>query len=235
VRSSFLIVFFRRTRQIKLRWVPLREGLASLPVVSLYPTYGYLAVQVQFHFVRMGAGVQCVGFLTFEVAETLDEGLAEDAAFSQEGMVGHQRIAGTFKAGRDFFDLLPFLRGPILHLRFEGAEIERFGIHFLLNTINAGQQHGGNGYIGVAGAIRCAVFDANFIGVSHILRLADGGSAVATAKEAAGGSFKTRCQALKGVGGRVGKRGEGRGVVEDAADVLHGQLTKHGWALGIVE
>ena len=152
----------------------------------------------------MGAGGQEVGFFALDIAEALDEGFAEDAALGQEGVILHQRVAGTFKAGGNLLNLLPFFLGPILHLGFKGPKIEFFGIHLLLNAIEPCQQHGWNGQIGVTGSVRGAVFDAHFVRVSHIFRLANSSRAIAAAKEAAGGGFKTRREPFERVGGRVG-------------------------------
>jgi len=108
-------------------------------------------------------------------------------------------------------------------------------VNFSDNSVKSCQQHGRDCQVGVAGAIRCAIFNPHFAWVGGILGGTDSGIAVALTKEAAGWGFKTWSKALEGIGGGICESAKSRSVVENAANVIQGCFAQVGIATGIVE
>ena len=131
-----------------------------------------------------------------------------------------QRLAQAAAHRRDLLQL--FLRQIV-----EILVHRRTRIDLVLDAVEAGHQHRGEGEIGIGHRIGEADFDALGLRVRRIGNAA-GGRAVARGVGEQHRGFITRDQALVGVGRRVGEGVDRLGVLDDAADVVEAGLREVG-------
>ncbi len=104
------------------------------------------------------------------------------------------------------------------------------GLILFWDAVEHGHEHGGEGQVRIAGAVRAAELEA-FAGlVGRVHRDADGGRAIAPAVGEVDRGLVAGDQALVAVGGRVGEGTQGRGVPEQAADGVQGHVGQAGVA-----
>jgi len=144
--------------------------------VSLFPApgpllSGRLHVVIKEEFVGMRAQAQGIMLLAFGGDPHIQEVLGKDISFEEEGMVPFEEIQRLAEAAgdvRDFFQLFGRQLVDVL--------VERFAwVDFVLDAIQARQQHGGKGDIGIGGWIRRAILDAFALWVFAIGRDTNGG------------------------------------------------------------
>ncbi len=120
-------------------------GPKTLNIVIKHELVGVRTQANGIHFLR-----------PFVVDPFLDQVLGEDPALQQVLVVIFQGVQGLRQRGGDALDLLQF--APFQFVKIHVVRLAR--IDLVLNPIQAGHQHGGEGQVGVAGGVRRTELDA---------------------------------------------------------------------------
>ena len=98
------------------------------------------------------------------------------------------------------------------------------GVDLVLDAVDGGHDHGAEGKIRIARAVRAAEFDALGLGLFAVHRNADRRRAVSAAVDEIDRGLVAGNETLVAVGRRVAEGAEGGGVFENSADGVKTQL-----------
>jgi len=115
----------------------------------------------------MGGHPQPGDFFVLQTDIGIDQVIGEHAALEQKFTVGIQRAQRLVEIETDLGNLLLFFRGKIVKILSIGPP----GMNLVLDAIQTGHHHGGEGQIRIGGRVRETHFDA------ATLRTADVGDA----------------------------------------------------------
>jgi len=171
-----------------------------------------------------GDGVDLVFPLVFHVGG--DQVGGEDVAAQEELVIFFQVVEHMREGGRRLLDAGAFFAGEFIEVLIHGGG--RFDA--VLDAIESGHHHGGEGEVGVGAGVGDAELDAFGLGVVARDGDADAGAAVAGAIHEVDGGFVTGDQAAEGVGAGVGESHEGGHMPEQASDIVAGGVAESGVA-----
>src|SRR5208283_806837 len=161
----------------------------------------------------------------------LDNVLGEHVALEKEFMVTFQGVEHLAQRARGAPDLLGFLGLEVVQVL-----VDRIAwVDLVLDAIQSGHEHGGEGEVGVAGRIRAAELDPLRLRALGVDRDPHGRRAVALGVNQVDRSFVAWYQPAVRVGGRSAESQQGRSVLEQAADVVAGHLADLAIALLVPE
>ncbi len=168
---------------------------------------GGLQVEVEEEFVRHGAQVhRCQLALALVGDPGLDTVLGEHVALEKEFMVTFQGVEPLAQRARGAPDLLGFLGLEVIQVL-----VDRFArVDLVLDAIQSGHEHGGEGEVGVAGRIRAAELDSLRLRALGVDRDPHGRRAVALGVNQVDRRFVARDQPAVRVGGRSAESQQGR-------------------------
>src|SRR5689334_21392072 len=180
-------------------------------------------VQLVFQWVYEGTYLDF--FFAFQGDVSVDEVVAENAAFGQERTTFVQLFQGFFQAAANLWDLFRLFRRQVVQV-FVSC-IAR--VDLVLDTVQASHQQCSEAQVRVGCRIREAGFDTASARAGHV-RNTDRSGTVAGRVGQHHWSFEAWDQTLVGVGRRVGEAVQSLTVLDDAADEVQGGIGQAGIA-----
>ena len=167
---------------------------------------------------------QRVVFFLFHVDPVGDEVVVEDVAAQQEGMIGLERFDRAAKRIGHAGDLGEFFRRQFVKIFVERIA----GIDAVLDSIETGEKHRGEGEIRIRRRIGRAELDPFRFRTRRIGRNSNRSGTIARGIGEIDRRFESGDEPLVAVGGRIRQAGERRRMFQNSADEKERHLAQAG-------